>query len=114
MKTLFDNSAKARVADPVQSHMAADRVNEGDNIKSQRTTVLRWLKELQPCAASEIDWKRDHTGWLTNPKGIAHRRMRELETMGLVERKKKDDNGKNLKEMICSLTDKGEQWLRNR
>ena len=103
----LDFSAKARKNDPVQSHAATDRMNATVALSQQRKFVLHEVKVREPCTAKVID------GLLDN-RGIAHRRMRELEKMGLVRREQYDHNGKSLKEMLCYLTPKGEQFLKDK
>jgi len=106
-------SAKARKDDPVQSHMAADRVNKGGKLPCQRLLVLRYLRRLQPCTAKNIDYLMNLRTHHDKRNNLAHRRMRELETMGLVKRQGKE-NDKKLREMICSLTAAGEKFLRDK
>lgn len=97
--------AKARRGDPEQSHAAADRMNATVALSQQRKFVLHHVGVLEPCTAKVIDA-------LLDGRGIAHRRMLDLVNMGLVRRVGKDDNGKPLKEMLCYLTPKGEQFLK--
>jgi len=108
-QTQFDFTAKARSGDPVTSHAAADRLNAAMRLSQQRLYVLRRLQIFQPCTAKVLDIIGTR-----NQQGIAHRRMRELVKMGFVRRVKTDDKGRQLKEMLCYLTDKGEQFLREK
>ena len=110
-QTQFDFTAKARRSDPIQSHAAADRLNNTLALSAQRYVVLRALTIVQPCTAKQADAL---ISLANNIDGLAHRRMRELEKMGLVRREKYDDKGRPLKEMLCYLTDKGEEYLRDK
>ena len=115
MNTLFDKlAAVARKDDPVTSHEAADRLNATITLSRHRLIVLRHLLIFQPCTAKQMD------AYLINlfkgdlPEGIAHKRMIDLVNLGMVKRTNIGLKGERLKEMECSLTDAGIEFLRKR
>ncbi len=105
----FDFTAKARNTDPVTSFMAAKAVQP--KLSYQRRFILRQLRMYQPCTAKYLDSRWKLPDWAY---GIVHRRMKELETMGLVSRTDKGKNGEQLSELVCSLTEQGEEYLRDK
>ena len=107
--TLFKERypARARRSDPIQSDMAADKVTP--NIKYQWMKVLRALKVHGICTAKHLDHIMPTANLLWDGRG--HRRMPELARMGLVHRQEKDENGRPLPQMLCSITEKGKRLL---
>ena len=103
MKTLFD-IAKARTDHPIQSHIAADRMNRAGKVRIQQIAVLKALVLHGTSTARHLDEVMP----ISKPhwRGLAHRRMPELEEAGLVVRDKRGS------EMICSLTEKGKRLLK--
>jgi len=90
--------AQARRQDPIQSHLAADRKNKSGTLSSDRKWVLFAVKTRPGKTAKQLDE-------IYSFKGIAHRRMKELESMGYVRREK------NGREMKCFITLEGMKML---
>jgi len=106
----FTNKAKARNSDPPTSHIAADKMNEGDKLRKSQRFVLRWIKEFNGMDAQSIAVEVAHrlTGvpkWMIRLimkiTGMFQKRTPELASQGLVDREKKDDK------LIVSINDKG-------
>lgn len=98
--------AKARRDDPTTSHKAADELNKLDRLHYQQLRVLRALKANNGTTAKNLGRIMANT----NPELVTwpHKRMRELESMGFVERFcHKNDS----REMRCFITDKGREAL---
>jgi DNA-binding MarR family transcriptional regulator len=71
----------ARAKDPITSHEAADRITTSGRIKTQRAEILRVVREMPGCTASEIARVLYHQ---TNH--VSCRRLPELEGKGFVRR----------------------------
>jgi len=102
-KKRYGPPARARRDDPIQSDMAADRMNSTGQTHYERVRVLKALRLHGRSTAKRLDIimpiaEEKWDGW-------AHRRMKELEDMGLVERTKTG------REMVCSLTKAGRKEL---
>ncbi len=93
--TLF-NQATARRDDPIQSHIAADKMNKSYTVLADRIQVLTWIARSPGMTAKQIDVVLE---------GKAHRRAGELETLGLITR---DKSGS---EMKLYITEKGQEIL---
>ena len=102
MKTLFD-IAKARTDHPIQSYIAADKMNRAGKVRMQQMAVLKALVLHGASTARHLDEVMP----ISKPewRGFAHRRMPELEEAGLVVRDKRGQ------EMLCSITEKGKELL---
>lgn len=105
--TLFKDRypARARTDDPIQSHAAADRMNQSGAVRKQQLAVLRALNLHGYATMKHLDLIMP----IANVKwdGWGHRRAPELEELGLITREKTG------REMVCSLTDKGREVLRS-
>ena len=99
----FGPPARARRSDPIQSDIAADTMNSTGQTQYERIRVLRALRLHGRSTAKRLDTimpiaEDKWDGW-------AHRRMKELEDMGLVERTKTG------REKVCSLTESGKKLI---
>ena len=98
--------AKARRDDPITSHRASDSMNKLGRLHYQQVEVLRALKRHSGLTAKQLGHVMANK--LPGRYGWAWRRMRELESMGFVERFcHKNDS----REMRCFITDKGREAL---
>ena len=108
------NKAKARNSDPVTSHLAADKMNEGDNLRKSQLSVLKGIAD-HPCLDAQsigVEVAHDRTGLSREQIREVMRIIRpfekrtpELASMELVDRKQK--NGK----MLVSINEKGLRYL---
>jgi predicted transcriptional regulator len=83
--------------------MAADRMNRTGQTHYERIRVLKALRLHGRSTAKRLDRVMPvvELTW----DGWAHRRMKELVDMGLVERTKTG------REMVCSLTEEGKKVI---
>ena len=102
----FTGTAKARNSDPKTSHLAADRMNEGDRLGKQQIAVLRLISEFDGETAKDlgyfIELRHDYA------KEWPHRRCRELESKLLIRRELLPGE----REMRNYITDKGKNFLK--
>ena len=108
-QTVMDFRAKARTDDPIQSFIAADNMNKSGKVWKEWIAILKALKLHGISTAKRLD--RIMTMPDEEWDGWAHRRMGELARMGLVHRQEKDENGRPLPQMLCSITEKGKRLL---
>ncbi len=99
-QAMIDFSAKARATDPITSHIAADTMNKGFKLTKQRLAVLRAVQNHPGYTAKGIGVEVEYTGGKAE---WAHKRMKDLEDAGLVERRWID----GMKEFTCKCTPKG-------
>ena len=99
-QALLDFSAKARAKHPITSHIAADTMNKGCKLTKQRLAVLRAVQNHPGYTAKGIGVEVEYTGGKAE---WAHKRMKDLDDAGLVERKWID----GMKEFTCWCTPKG-------
>lgn len=95
-KMLYDIKASTRDGHPPTSHEAEERVQP--HVGKQAAGILRSLQLHGPHFASDLD-----TYWY----GVAHRRMKDLETAGFVSRERK----KGDRELTCTITKDGIEYL---
>lgn len=106
----IDFRAKARRRDPVQSHFAADKINRSGKVFKEWIATLKALNIHGISTAKHLDniMPTANSNW----DGWAHKRMKELDDMGLVIRQRKDWEGKNMPMMLCQITDEGKELLK--
>ena len=109
-QTVIDFTAKARKADPIQSHKAADKKNGSDTLSADRLAVLEAVRQCPCCTAKQLDMmpfnvpdtlKNSRFPKFTWLGGKAHRRAVDLERLGLIVREKSG------REMTMRITDLG-------
>ncbi len=99
-QAMIDFSAKARATDPITSHKAAERANKGGKLTEQRLAVLRAVQNHPGYTAKGIGAELEYQGYKSS---WAHKRMKDLDDAGLVERKWIN----SMKERTCWITPKG-------
>lgn len=74
---LFD-LPRARMHDPVSSHLAAEDVKTSGRLHSQQQTVLRLVRKYPGRTAAELAWNKDSDDWYRLSVTF-NRRLPELE-----------------------------------
>jgi len=116
-RTIYTDTARSHNSDPETSHIAAEKMNRGDNLKNNQMYVLDGINKFSGLDAQSIGVEVAHerTGLSRDQIREVMRLIRpfekrtpELASMGLVDRDKKGDK------LIVSINDAGLMRLNRR